>query len=173
MFHGNCFKNLTLCHQKSIKDQIFKLFLHLLLFYLMLFRDQFQIRENDFLTFDAMRHAAQCLGRVLRGKTDYGIMILADKRFSRQDKRGKLPKWIQEPSHVKFEIYLNAQMPQRIRSVIERKKDVKVMKIMLIILDQMLKVFFKGDFFPKGKVHLPRKLSRNFKWPPPPSPPPI
>jgi hypothetical protein len=57
-----------------------------------------------------MRHAAQCigrpahsfihmvadldphcfgnwislvLGRVLRGKTDYGIMILADKRFSR------------------------------------------------------------------------------------------
>ncbi len=26
-------------------------------------RDQFQIRENDFLTFDAMRHAAQCIGR--------------------------------------------------------------------------------------------------------------
>ena len=43
-------------------------------------RDQFQIRENDFLTFDAMRHAAQCIGRVLRGKTDYGIMVLADKR---------------------------------------------------------------------------------------------
>lgn len=62
-------------------------------------RDQFQIRENDFLTFDAMRHAAQCIGRVLRGKTDYGIMVLADKRFGRQDKRGKLPKWIQE--HLK------------------------------------------------------------------------
>jgi len=62
-------------------------------------RDQFQIRENDFLTFDAMRHAAQCIGRVLRGKTDYGIMVLADKRFARQDKRGKLPKWIQE--HLK------------------------------------------------------------------------
>ncbi|KXJ30028.1 TFIIH basal transcription factor complex helicase XPD subunit [Exaiptasia diaphana] len=39
-------------------------------------RDQFNIRENDFLTFDAMRHAAQ--------------------RFSKIDKRGKLPKWIQE-----------------------------------------------------------------------------
>nr|CAG4636787.1 EOG090X01B4 [Ceriodaphnia reticulata]SVE72778.1 EOG090X01B4 [Ceriodaphnia reticulata] len=62
-------------------------------------RDQFQIRENDFLTFDAMRHAAQCLGRCMRGKTDYGIMILADKRFSRADKRSKLPKWIQE--HLK------------------------------------------------------------------------
>lgn len=39
----------------------------------------FQIRENDFLTFDAMRHAAQCVGRVIRGKTDYGIMVFADK----------------------------------------------------------------------------------------------
>jgi DNA excision repair protein ERCC-2 len=59
-------------------------------------RDQFQIKENDFLTFDALRHASQCVGRVIRGKTDYGIMIFADKRFSRQDKRGKLPRWIQE-----------------------------------------------------------------------------
>lgn len=42
-------------------------------------RDQFQIKENDFLTFDAMRHAAQCVGRALRGKTDYGIMAFADK----------------------------------------------------------------------------------------------
>ncbi|CAG2177999.1 unnamed protein product [Oppiella nova] len=59
-------------------------------------RDQFQIRENDFLTFDAMRHTAQCMGRAIRGKTDYGIMCFADKRFSRSDKLKKLPKWIQE-----------------------------------------------------------------------------
>ena len=26
-----------------------------------------------------MRHAAQCVGRAIRGKTDYGIMIFADK----------------------------------------------------------------------------------------------
>jgi DNA excision repair protein ERCC-2 len=37
------------------------------------------VRENDYLTFDAMRHAAQCVGRVLRGKTDYGLMVFADK----------------------------------------------------------------------------------------------
>lgn len=43
-----------------------------------------------------MRHAAQCVGRAIRGKTDYGIMIFGDKRFSRADKRSKLPKWIQE-----------------------------------------------------------------------------
>uniref|UniRef100_A0A2C9LZF8 ATP-dependent helicase C-terminal domain-containing protein n=1 Tax=Biomphalaria glabrata TaxID=6526 RepID=A0A2C9LZF8_BIOGL len=47
-------------------------------------RDQYQIRENDFLTFDAMRHAAQCVGRALRGKTDYGIMIFADKFLIRE-----------------------------------------------------------------------------------------
>jgi len=62
-------------------------------------RDQFNIRENDFLTFDAMRHAAQCVGRAIRGKTDYGVMVFADKRFSKADKKGKLPKWIQE--HLK------------------------------------------------------------------------
>lgn len=59
-------------------------------------RDNYLIRENDFLTFDAIRSASQCVGRALRGKTDYGIMIFADKRFSRFDKRSKLPKWIQE-----------------------------------------------------------------------------
>ena len=42
-------------------------------------RQQFQLSENDFINFDAMRHAAQCLGRAIRGKTDYGLMILADK----------------------------------------------------------------------------------------------
>lgn len=57
-------------------------------------REAHQIRENDFLTFDALRHASQCIGRVLRGKTDYGLMVLADKRYSRADKRSKLPKWI-------------------------------------------------------------------------------
>lgn len=57
-------------------------------------RDNYRIRENDYLTFDAMRHAAQCVGRVLRGKTDYGLMVFADKRFAKADKRAKLPKWI-------------------------------------------------------------------------------
>lgn len=57
-------------------------------------REAYNIKENDFLSFDAMRHAAQCLGRVLRGKDDYGIMVLADKRFKK--KQNQLPKWIQQ-----------------------------------------------------------------------------
>lgn len=59
-------------------------------------REKHKIQENDFLSFDAMRMAAQCVGRVLRGKADYGVMILADKRYNRYDKRGKLPKWINQ-----------------------------------------------------------------------------
>lgn len=57
-------------------------------------RENYGIKEGDFLTFDALRHAAQCLGRVLRGKSDYGLMVLADRRYSRADKRSKLPRWI-------------------------------------------------------------------------------
>ncbi len=56
----------------------------------------YQIREQDFLNFDALRQASQCVGRVIRSKTDYGLMILADSRYNRADKRGKLPKWIQQ-----------------------------------------------------------------------------
>lgn len=41
-----------------------------------------------------MRQAAQCAGRVIRNKNDYGIVIFADKRFSRAKLRSKLPKWI-------------------------------------------------------------------------------
>jgi len=49
-------------------------------------RDVHHIKENDFLTFDAMRHAAQCVGRVLRGKTDYGLMVFADKVSAIEEK---------------------------------------------------------------------------------------
>ncbi|EDQ85349.1 uncharacterized protein MONBRDRAFT_34274 [Monosiga brevicollis MX1] len=48
--------------------------------------DNFQIKEDGW----------QCVGRAIRGKTDYGIMCFADQRFSRTDKRSKIPKWIQK-----------------------------------------------------------------------------
>jgi len=59
-------------------------------------RTTFQIREADFLTFDALRQAAQCVGRVMRSKKDYGVMVFADSRYNRYDKRSKLPPWIQQ-----------------------------------------------------------------------------
>ena len=57
-------------------------------------RETFQIKEADFLAFDAVRQAAQCVGRVIRSKADYGLMVFADKRYNSHDKRGKLPGWI-------------------------------------------------------------------------------
>jgi DNA excision repair protein ERCC-2 len=59
-------------------------------------RETFQIPEADYLTFDAIRQAAQCVGRVIRSKKDYGLMIFADQRYGRYDKRSKLPQWIQK-----------------------------------------------------------------------------
>jgi DNA excision repair protein ERCC-2 len=82
-------------------------------------RDNYQIQEAEFLTFDAMRTAAQCVGRVIRGKKDYGIMVpprrvcrvvscavatlmnavvqvWADKRYNRLDKRSKMPQWVSD-----------------------------------------------------------------------------
>lgn len=58
--------------------------------------DQYQIPEDDFLTFDALRNASQCMGRVVRSKADYGVMIFADQRFNRKSKRDKLPQWIRD-----------------------------------------------------------------------------
>lgn len=80
---------------------------HVLKARLQFLREQLQLRENDFLTFDAMRHSAQCVGRALRGKTDYGLMVFADKRFGRWDKRCRLPRWLQErlsPSNVNLTV---------------------------------------------------------------------
>lgn len=57
------------------------------------------IPESEFRNFDAMRQASQCIGRVLRNKTDYGMMLLVDRRFALNDKRKKLPHWIQQ--HLK------------------------------------------------------------------------
>lgn len=49
---------------------------------------------SDFLHFDACRTAAQCVGRVIRNKNDYGIMVFADVRYNRPILRKKLPAWI-------------------------------------------------------------------------------
>eukprot|EP00817_Percolomonadidae_sp_ATCC50343_P003684 CAMPEP_0117418402 /NCGR_PEP_ID=MMETSP0758-20121206/193_1 /TAXON_ID=63605 /ORGANISM="Percolomonas cosmopolitus, Strain AE-1 (ATCC 50343)" /LENGTH=743 /DNA_ID=CAMNT_0005198889 /DNA_START=157 /DNA_END=2388 /DNA_ORIENTATION=+ len=52
------------------------------------------IKEGEFLTFDSMRTASQCLGRVIRRKNDYGLMVLADYRYHNKNYYEKLPQWI-------------------------------------------------------------------------------
>ncbi|GBG25571.1 DNA repair helicase XPD [Hondaea fermentalgiana] len=67
---------------------------HILLARLEYLRVKFQIREDEFLAFDALRQASQCIGRVIRSKADYGLMIFADKRYNNANKRSKLPGWV-------------------------------------------------------------------------------
>jgi Rad3-related DNA helicase len=45
------------------------------------------IAPRDYLTFDAVRHAAQCAGRVIRSKSDYAVMVFADSRYALNDKK--------------------------------------------------------------------------------------
>jgi DNA excision repair protein ERCC-2 len=61
---------------------------------LLYLRERFGIREQDFLTFDALRQTSQCVGRIIRSKRDYGIIVFADKRYQSHDKRSKLPQWV-------------------------------------------------------------------------------
>ena len=73
---GPCL-DVMFCHDPSVpyqytESRILKARLEYL-------RDAYRIRESEFLGFDAMRNAAQCVGRVLRGKTDWGLMVFADK----------------------------------------------------------------------------------------------
>ena len=44
-------------------------------------RETFQIKESDYLAFDAVRQAAQCVGRVIRSKADYGMMVSSSCLF--------------------------------------------------------------------------------------------
>jgi DNA excision repair protein ERCC-2 len=79
-------------------------------------REQYQIRESEFLNFDAMRQASQCVGRVIRSKKDYGVMVFADQRYARADKRSKIPDWIQasiEPGHMVMATDVAVQVARR------------------------------------------------------------
>lgn len=54
------------------------------------------VKKEDFLVFDAMRAASQCIGRLLRSKKDYGVVIMADRRYARKEVGSQLPHWINE-----------------------------------------------------------------------------
>lgn len=59
-------------------------------------KEKYGLDEREFLSFDAMRQVAQCCGRAIRSKSDYAVLILADKRYLSTDKKEKLPGWIKQ-----------------------------------------------------------------------------
>lgn len=45
-------------------------------------RESFQIKESDFLAFDAVRQSAQCVGRVIRSKVTDHLIVNSPFHFS-------------------------------------------------------------------------------------------
>ena len=57
-------------------------------------RDARGISEAEYLGMEAIRQAAQVIGQVVRGKTDYGVLLLVDRRYAEPKRRAHLPRWI-------------------------------------------------------------------------------
>jgi DNA excision repair protein ERCC-2 len=57
---------------------------------------KYGLNRKEFILFDAMRAASQCVGRLLRSKNDYGIVVLADRRYARDNLKSQLPHWIRQ-----------------------------------------------------------------------------
>eukprot|EP01053_Blabericola_migrator_P013469 Blabericola_migrator_1__13468@NODE_973_length_5857_cov_179_640933_g675_i0_p1_GENE_NODE_973_length_5857_cov_179_640933_g675_i0NODE_973_length_5857_cov_179_640933_g675_i0_p1_ORF_typecomplete_len839_score174_65Helicase_C_2/PF13307_6/9e48DEAD_2/PF06733_15/3_2e31HBB/PF06777_11/1_7e19HBB/PF06777_11/2e06HBB/PF06777_11/2_6e03ResIII/PF04851_15/1_8e10DEAD/PF00270_29/0_22DEAD/PF00270_29/2_5e02RVT_N/PF13655_6/0_065PhoH/PF02562_16/0_24PhoH/PF02562_16/8_5e03PhoH/PF02562_16/8_2e02AAA_22/PF13401_6/24AAA_22/PF13 len=79
-------------------------------------RENYGVAENTFLSFDAMRQAAQCVGRVIRSKIDYGLMIFADFRYGKTDKKEKMPEWIvacMDPHHLSLSVDVAVAIARR------------------------------------------------------------
>lgn len=80
------------------------------------------ITQKQFLHFDAMKQVAQCLGRVVRGKSDYGLMILADRRYD-NDKLNLLPLWIKrflKPDHIELQTKIGVNIAKKFFISMER-----------------------------------------------------
>ncbi|RHY08339.1 hypothetical protein DYB37_006703 [Aphanomyces astaci] len=96
------------------------------------------IKEGDFLTFDALRQAAQCAGRVIRSKADYGIIVFADSRYNRHDKRSKLPPWINQfllESHLNLSVDMAVHMSKKYLSLMAQPVDEST-TVASILLDE-------------------------------------
>lgn len=61
-----------------------------------LFERKYNVSAEDYLTFDALRHTSHCITKGLHNKRDYGLAILADRRYNKEDKRRLLPRWVQD-----------------------------------------------------------------------------
>lgn len=85
------------------------------------------VTQKQFVVFDAMKQTAQCLGRVVRGKMDYGIMVLADRRFT-DEKLAALPKWIRsflKPENTDLQLNLGIALVKKFFVEMAKKPVIK------------------------------------------------
>jgi len=65
MHYGNCVVMIGIPYRYTL-DRVLRERMHYL-------REKYGISNQDYLTFDAIRQASQCAGRVIRDKGDYGM----------------------------------------------------------------------------------------------------
>lgn len=128
-------------------------------------RLELQIREGDYLSFDAMRQASQCIGRVIRSKADYGIMILADKRFVRSDKREKLPPWIKdclEDAHVDLDTDESINLAKKfLRELAQPVQKLTTLGVALLSAQDVAQLERSGGHLPRMRVEEHQKLTQS------------
>lgn len=99
------------------------------------------------------------MGRVIRSKTDYGLMILADQRYSKADKRSKLPNWIRKyikDTHLNMSTDMCVSQAKEFLSKVSRKEpwQDQVGTILLSLADII------GDGITRAPDVLPRPQPR-------------
>lgn len=58
--------------------------------------DKHSIPHREFLAVDAMRCVQKCISGVIRDKDDFGLVILADKRYKTKGYARLLPLWMSD-----------------------------------------------------------------------------
>ena len=58
--------------------------------------EKFGITQKEQLAIDALQQVQRCVGNVIRSKYDYGLIILADKRYMSKKYYLQLPKWMRD-----------------------------------------------------------------------------
>jgi DNA excision repair protein ERCC-2 len=57
--------------------------------------DKESVKESDLVIYDSIRQSVQLITSVFKSKDDYGVLVLADRRYG-EDKLDRLPKWLQD-----------------------------------------------------------------------------
>jgi DNA excision repair protein ERCC-2 len=98
-------------------------------------RAEHNIHASYFLSFDALRQTSQCIGRVVRSKTDYGLVLLADARYNTKDKRDKLPSWVTkflDPGHMNLSTASAVNISRAFLGTSSQKMSREQLKIVLM-----------------------------------------
>lgn len=57
---------------------------------------QYHISKDEYLRFDVIRLASRCLSKILSSKSDYSLVLFADKRYQDESFMVNIPNWLRQ-----------------------------------------------------------------------------